>query len=340
MEVYMAKPKKQEAKKGTSKFKKAECEQAYLKVAMFGAAGSGKTFTALLYAEELARKMGKKTYLFDTENGYHFYVVDVPEREFHPTKFNINVFHTQSLAEMNEEVANLPDDCGVLIFDSLTQAWSSAKDHVPDEKKNNVGAIPLHLWGTVKKPYKELVKKLMNGQYHTFVLIREKNSFDDDGAGGLRMTGKLPQCESESPYEFNMLSHHRAVMNQKTKVTTYEVTFEKDRTGILSGKTFNNPDYKTIEPVMYLFGSKHAQLDESSVAEEKDKKHFERVDHEKATVSLEVFEALNKRIESCEKLDVLEAIYADMRKGKRKLVKKHQDSLRDYYDDKKEQLAA
>ena len=214
----MAKRKEKETgiKKG-SKFKTAECEQAFLKMAMFGSAGSGKTFTALLYAEQLAKDMGKKVYLLDTENGYQFYVVNVPERKVHPEKFDVKVHHTHSLAEMNEEIGNLPEDCGVLIFDSLTQAWSSAKDHVPEEKKNNVGAIPLHLWGSVKKPYKELVKKLMNGMFHTFVLIREKNSFDDDGAGGLRMTGKLPQCESESPYEFNMLYGIRKKLQKEIK---------------------------------------------------------------------------------------------------------------------------
>lgn len=154
------------------------------------------------------------------------------------------------------------------------------------------------------------------------------------------MTGKLPQCESESPYEFNMLSHHRAVMDQKTKVTTYEVTFEKDRTGILSGKTFINPSYKTIEPVMYLFGKDQAKLEDSSLAEEKDRQHFDRVDQEKLAVSMELFEELNGRIESCETAKGLEEIYADMKKAKRKLVEKHQNSLRDYYDDKKELLVA
>ena len=341
MEVLMAK-KNVAPKTGVkkSKIKKATFDQAFLKMAMFGASGSGKTFTALLYAEKLAKSMGKKTYLLDTELGYQFYVADVPERDVHPKAFDINAHHTRSLSEMNEQIDTLPDDCGVLIFDSLTQAWSAAKDHVPEEKKNNVGAIPLHLWGSVKKPYKELVKKLMNGNFHTFVLIREKNSFDDDGAGGLRMTGKLPQCESESPYEFNMLSHHRAVMDQKTKVTTYEVTFEKDRTGILSGKTFINPSYKTIEPVMYLFGKDQAKLEDSSLAEEKDRQHFDRVDQEKLAVSMELFEELNGRIESCETAKGLEEIYADMKKAKRKLVEKHQNSLRDYYDDKKELLVA
>ena len=46
---------------------------------MYGTSGHCKTFTALLFAEELAKHEGKRVALIDTENGYHFFISNVKE---------------------------------------------------------------------------------------------------------------------------------------------------------------------------------------------------------------------------------------------------------------------
>src|ERR1022692_2671006 len=58
--------------------------KAALKMALYGAAGSGKTFTALLVSEGLARHTGKRIAFCDTEYGTAFYGQEVAQRAVHP----------------------------------------------------------------------------------------------------------------------------------------------------------------------------------------------------------------------------------------------------------------
>ena len=58
-------------------FHKPTARKAALKMALYGPAGSGKTFTALLLAEGLARQVGKRVAFCDTEFGTTFYAQHV-----------------------------------------------------------------------------------------------------------------------------------------------------------------------------------------------------------------------------------------------------------------------
>src|SRR5688572_32361838 len=74
-------------------FQKPQPLKAALKLALYGPAGAGKTFTALLLAEGLARHTGRRIALVDTEQGSAFYGQQVPERSVHPTAFDFDVLH-------------------------------------------------------------------------------------------------------------------------------------------------------------------------------------------------------------------------------------------------------
>jgi hypothetical protein len=56
-------------------FAKPTSLKAALKLALYGPAGSGKTFTALLLSERLARQCGRRVAVLDTEQGTAFYSV-------------------------------------------------------------------------------------------------------------------------------------------------------------------------------------------------------------------------------------------------------------------------
>ena len=67
-------------------FQKPQSLKAALKMALYGPAGSGKSFTALLLAEGLARVAKDKCIAFvDTEQGTAFYSQNVPSLDI----FNI-----------------------------------------------------------------------------------------------------------------------------------------------------------------------------------------------------------------------------------------------------------
>lgn len=96
-------------------FKKAERKRIFVKMALCGVSGSGKTYSALL----LAQGLGGKIAMIDTENGSGELYSDLCEYDaaqleppFSPMKF-IN-----AIKEAEAEGYN------VLIIDSLSHAWS------------------------------------------------------------------------------------------------------------------------------------------------------------------------------------------------------------------------
>src|SRR6516164_9801288 len=104
----------------TNYFQKPQAQKAALKMALYGPAGSGKTFTALLLAEGLANHTGKRVAYVDTEYGTAFYGQHVPERATHPQAFDFDVLYTRSITQALDAVRGLdPRAYGVLVIDSI-----------------------------------------------------------------------------------------------------------------------------------------------------------------------------------------------------------------------------
>jgi hypothetical protein len=101
-----------------SMFAKLTSLKAALKLALYGQAGSGKTFTALLLAEGLSRQCGRRVAVLDTEQGTAFYSQAVPARKAHPQAFDFDVLHTRSVTEELAALHDLnPAEYGVIIVD-------------------------------------------------------------------------------------------------------------------------------------------------------------------------------------------------------------------------------
>src|SRR3954447_505718 len=143
-------------------FQKPQPLKAALKLGLYGPAGSGKTFTALLIAEGLAQHTGKRVAFCDTEQGTAFYAQDVPQRAVHPDAFDFDVLHTKSITEVLAALRGLdPGRHGVVVIDSITHLWDSCKN-VYSGKLTRHGGIPLHAWTALKKPYKDLLHALLS----------------------------------------------------------------------------------------------------------------------------------------------------------------------------------
>jgi hypothetical protein len=84
------------------KFVKAKSEQAFLKLALYGKPGSGKTLTSLLWGEGLAARENKRIGMIDTERGSEFYGLAIPERRVHPKAFDFDRLITRSLSAATE----------------------------------------------------------------------------------------------------------------------------------------------------------------------------------------------------------------------------------------------
>lgn len=244
-------------------FKKAHAEQAAVKMSMYGPPGSGKTFSALLFAEGLAASTGKRIAFIDTERGTDFYATAVPDRNPHPEAFDFDALYTRSIAEVAKECRALkPEEYSVIVLDSISHLWETAINSFTGGK-TKAGTIPMWAWAGIKKPYKDLMKWLIDCPFHVFILGRQGNVFEEDeDTGETKATGVKMKAEGETPYEphicLRMIPERAAKQGKKIIVHKEQIITafaEKDRTGVLAGKRIEWPNFQNvIAPILGIMG--------------------------------------------------------------------------------------
>lgn len=253
-----------------SKFTKAVSEQAFFKGALYGKAGTGKTLTSLLWAEGLAARDGKRVAYIDTERGTEFYAKDIPERTCHPKAFDFDRLITRSIMETLEAVESIdPKEHSVVVIDSITHLWDAAREAYTGKRMSN-GGIPVQAWGSIKKPYKKLMAILLDGDFHAIICGREGVVMEEDAEGESHVTGTKMKAEGETPHEPHVLGRMRP---ERAEDGGYIIKafFEKDRSGILTGRTLEWPNYSTIAPVVnYLTGTQQGKMGTDEETAERD----------------------------------------------------------------------
>lgn len=320
-------------------FKKAEPQQAYLKICGYGPSGRGKTFSTLLFAEGLVSKSGKRIAYVDTEHGTDFYAMDVKERAIHPKAFDFDVIHTQSIKDVLDAVKSLdPEKHEVCVVDSISHLWDACQNAVPENKKTSAGTIPMHMWASIKRPYKDLIKFLMEAPFHVFVLGRQKNIFEDSD-GQMQKVGVGMRAEGETEYEFNIGLRFDLAKGKDGKKATILAIAEKDRTGILAGRTFPNPTYKDmIAPILPLLNGKQAQFSSVEETAEKDQELVEGNTPEKKEKSLAKHDEFKKAIDTAKTMEDLNAVGKKI-KSSRIVLEEHKVPLRALYDHQSKLIA-
>ena len=315
-------------------FKKAKSEQAALKIGIYGSAGSGKTFTALLCAEGLANITGKRIAFVDTERGTDFYCKDVSSRKIHPAAFDFDALYSRSITEVLSSVKSLnQNETGIIVIDSITHIWEAARLAYTG-KETSVGTIPFHAWAKIKKPYKELINFLLSSPMHVLICGRQGNEFDEDEeTGELKRVGTKMKAEGETPYEPHILIHMESVKNPKTGDATITAFAEKDRTGILAGKTIKNPSFDNlISPILPLLGGKQAVIKPESETAAEDAEIITNQDSELEKTSSELLKKYKARIVMCDSIDQLKEIGKEITPElKKKMITNHISELRAAY---------
>lgn len=244
-------------------FRKAKAEQAALKIGLYGPPGSGKTFTALLIAEGLAGLSKKRVAFVDTERGTDFYCQTVKTRAVHPNAFDFDAIYSRSITEVLAGCRSLnPDEYGVIIIDSISHIWEAAMAAYGG-KLTKIGTIPMHAWGKIKKPYKDLMAWLLSTPIHMIICGRQKTVFEEDEeTEELKAVGVTMRAEGETPYEPHILIRMEAIRPKHTNEVADVIAYaEKDRTGVLSGRSFVNPTFDSLcRPLLGLLGTKQAQM--------------------------------------------------------------------------------
>lgn len=248
-------------------FKKARNQQAFMKVGIFGNAGSGKTYTASLLAAGIAEETTKKpVYFLDTEVGsdYVLPIFDKVGVELYSAK-------TRAFSDLLEACQEAEKEGSVLVIDSVTHFWNELMNAW--RTKLNKKRIPLHYWADIKEQWAQFADFFTNSSLHIIVCGRAKDIWEDEkeGEDGWQphKTGEQEmKTEKELAYEPSLLIHmSRAITEEGEHVQRAYVV--KDRTDQINKKSFDNPTFESFSPVWkkLKLGGKHVGVDTTRTSE-------------------------------------------------------------------------
>lgn len=327
-----------------SGFRKAKAEQAALKMGIYGPPGSGKTFTSLLLAEGLAAVSKKRVAYVDTEHGTDFYCKDVPTRGVHPTAFDFDAIYTRSLTDVSRDVRELdPAQYGVIVLDSITHLWEAARAAY-EGRQTSVGSIPMHAWGKIKKPYKDLMAYLLSSPMHVLICGRQGTEYaTDEETEELKAVGLKMKAEGETPYEPHILIRMEAIKPRKTNEIAKIVAYvEKDRTGVLSGRSFVDPSFESLcKPLLGLLGDSQAVIEGEDSTSARDAEALSSQDRARVADSANLLRTFTARIDLAADAKELKGIGKEITPDiKSHMVPADVAALREKYQDREQALKA
>ncbi len=208
-------------------FRKAEKRKAKLRLGITGAAGSGKTYGALL----IAKGLGGKTVLLDTENG---------SGDLYAALFDYDVGTIGAPYTIDKYIEGIKqaESLGyeIIIIDSLSHAWAGEGGLL--EQVDNIAAGSRSgnsyiAWRQVTPQHNKLIETMLNSPCHIIATMRSKTEYviveNDKGRKEPRKVGLAPVQREGMDYEFGVVfdlgQNHMAAVS-------------KDRTSLFDGKTF------------------------------------------------------------------------------------------------------
>jgi hypothetical protein len=235
----------------------------------------------------------------------------VPARAVHPEAFDFDAMYTRSLTEALAGIKALdPTDYSCIVIDSMTHMWEAAKQAYSG-RQTKIGTIPFQAWAQIKKPYKEMISYLLSSPMHVLICGRQGVEYEtDEDTEELKAVGLKMKAEGETPYEPHILIRMESVRPKKTnEVATIYAYVEKDRTGVLNGRTYANPTFDSLcLPILGLLGDHQAEMwsdDQTAAYDAERLSDQENARQEQSAAHLREFKA---RIVLCKTPDEIKAI--------------------------------
>lgn len=215
-----------------SSFKKASKKKQKLRLAIFGASGSGKTKSALRIAKGIADKLNKRIAVIDSE--YESASLYADEFDFDTVSLendkSINAY-TRYLKEVSND-----DEYGVVVIDSMSHAWKELLEEIEKLAKAKYNGNTFRAWGEGTPKQQELIHAILSNKCHVIATMRSKTEWVMETASNGKpkptRVGLTPEQGKGIEYEFTMLmeitpEHYANVI--------------KDRSGKFQDKMFEKP---------------------------------------------------------------------------------------------------
>lgn len=230
-------------------FHEARPQSAYLKLGIYGEAGSGKTMTSTRVAIGLHAhiKSDKPIFFMDTETGSDF----VHDKIAAETGFPLQVAKTRAFADLLVAIDEIPEG-SILIIDSITHYWNELIESYL--KKYQKMRLTLKDWQLLKAMWREYADRYINSKLHIIVAGRSADKWadveDEDGAKELRKVGTKMRAETEFSYEPSLLVEMELIQVSPTigGALLHRAHVRKDRFDLINGQHFDNPGFEAFLP--------------------------------------------------------------------------------------------
>lgn len=234
-------------------FNKAERKRSKLRLALCGVSGSGKTTAAL----RVARGLGGKTALIDTENGsaslyadrFDFDVLEL-EAPYTPKRF-IEAIESAEKAGYDN-----------VIIDSMSHEWvgSGGCLEMNDTLKAKFKGNSFGAWAEVGKQHIKFLEKIVTSKVHIVATVRMKSEHvQDDKTKKVSKVGMKYEMRDDFEYEFTSVfnidrdSHLALASKDRTSIFGEDLHNVDEQLGVKlldwlnSGKNYYMSDENLIE---------------------------------------------------------------------------------------------
>ncbi len=240
----------------------AEVTSAFLKMGLLGFQGSGKTKTAsktgtglIKLCKELRLPYADKPAAFlDTETGSDWVIPD-----FKAAGIELVSKKTRAFADLLTVTREAEAECSLLIIDSISHFWKELTDSYCKRKAEQIKSSSYRLqfqdWAYLKGEWSKFTDLYVNSSLHIILCGRAGFEYDyfenDEGKRELEKTGIKMKAEGEMGYEPSLLvlmERQQKIEGNRVTSVWREATVIKDRSTLLYGQVFVDPDFVHFMP--------------------------------------------------------------------------------------------
>ena len=225
----------------------------FLKMGLFGATGSGKTYTATQVAIGLHSyiKSDKPIFFLDTEGGSAYI-----QEKIKQNNISLATARTRAFSDLINAVNEAEKNSNILIIDSITHFWEEFCNTYSKKKEEKLGrktALTIRDWNYLKQEWSNFTNRYINSNLHIIMCGRESAIYEvqrnEDNKAEMRKVDVKMKAETNMGYEPSLLIYMKRINNQDDFTKIYRVaTILKDRFDIIDGKKITNPTFGDFLP--------------------------------------------------------------------------------------------